>query len=188
MSKFWPLIILGTFLGVVFVQRLFKRPANRKVLDMYLIKIPVFGDIMQKSILVEATRTLAILIQSGVPLLEAITIVKRTTNNVLYQDAFADVYEDIEKGRSLGEALSDTNIFPPIFVQMTSVGERTGKLDDTLMRLSRYFQMESELAIKTATTLIEPAILIILGLGVGFLITSILTPIYNLTSSIGAAR
>lgn len=188
MSKFWPLIIVAVFFSVVSIRQFFRRPANRKILDMYLIKIPVFGDILQKSILVETTRTLSILIQSGVPLLEAITIVKRTTNNVLYQDAFADVYEDIEKGRSLGEALSDTNIFPAIFVQMTSVGERTGKLDDTLLRLSRYFQMESELAIKTATTLIEPAILVILGLGVGFLITSILTPIYNLTSSIGAAR
>jgi len=188
MSKFWPLIIVAVAFSVISVRQFFKRPANRKILDMYLIKVPVFGDILQKSILVETTRTLSILIQSGVPLLEAITIVKRTTSNVLYQDAFADVYDDIEKGRSLGEALSDTNIFPAIFVQMTSVGERTGKLDDTLMRLSRYFQMESELAIKTATTLIEPAILVILGLGVGFLITSILTPIYNLTSSIGAAR
>jgi len=188
LSNFWPLIIIGTFLSFVGIKQFFKRPKNRKILDMYLVKLPVFGDILQKSILVETTRTLSILIQSGVPLLEAITIVKRTTNNALYQDAFADIYEDIEKGRSLGEALGDTNVFPAIFVQMTSVGERTGKLDDTLLRLSRYFQMESELAIKTATTLIEPAILVILGFGVGFLIISILTPIYNLTSSIGAAR
>ena len=84
--------------------------------------------------------------------------------------------------------MSSSGIFAAIFVQMTSVGERTGKMDDTLLRLSKYFQMESELAIKTATTLIEPAILVILGLGVGFLITSILTPIYNLTGSIGSAR
>lgn len=188
MAKFWPLIIAGTFVSIIFLRAFIKKPQNRKIIDMYLIKIPVFGGILQKSILVETTRTLAILLQSGVPLLEGIVIVQNTTSNLLYREALEEVYEDIEKGRSLGEALSSTGIFPAIFVQMTSVGERTGKLDDTLMRLSRYFQMESELAIKTATTLIEPAILVILGLGVGFLITSVLTPIYNLTSSIGAAQ
>lgn len=188
MSKFWPFIIVATFLTLALLKSLLAKPNNRKLLDMYLIKIPVFGDVMQKSILVETTRTLSILIKSGVPLLDAITIVKRTTNNALYREAFEGVYNDIEKGRSLGDSLNESGIFPAIFVQMTSVGEKTGKLDETLMRLSRYFQLESELAIKAATTLIEPAILVILGLGVGFLITSILTPIYNLTSSIGSAR
>ncbi|OGK66316.1 hypothetical protein A2313_03600 [Candidatus Roizmanbacteria bacterium RIFOXYB2_FULL_41_10] len=188
LSKFWPLVIVATFVAGVLLRTLLTKPRYRRILDMYLIKMPVFGNIIQKSILVETTRTLSILIQSGVPLLESLTIVKRTTNNALYREAFEDIYNDVEKGRSLGESLASSGIFPAIFVQMTSVGERTGKLDDTLLRLSKYFQMESELAIKTATTLIEPAILVILGLGVGFLITSILTPIYNLTGSIGSAR
>ncbi|OGK73175.1 hypothetical protein A2459_04560 [Candidatus Roizmanbacteria bacterium RIFOXYC2_FULL_41_10] len=182
------MVIVATFVAGVLLRTLLTKPRYRRILDMYLIKMPVFGNIIQKSILVETTRTLSILIQSGVPLLESLTIVKRTTNNALYREAFEDIYNDVEKGRSLGESLASSGIFPAIFVQMTSVGERTGKLDDTLLRLSKYFQMESELAIKTATTLIEPAILVILGLGVGFLITSILTPIYNLTGSIGSAR
>ena len=115
-----------------------------------------------KSVLVESTRTLSILIISGVPILEAINIVKSTTSNMLYREAYESVYSDIEKGRNLGDALSETDLFPTIFVQMASVGERTGKLDDTLMRLSIYFQMESEIAIKTAMTLIEPLILVVL--------------------------
>ena len=188
MSRFWYLIIFFIILSIVGIKVLLRNPKNRKILDQFLLRIPVFGDLLQKSILVETTRTLAILIKSGVPLLEAISIVRSTTSNALYQEAFADVYSNIEKGVALGDALNETDIFPTIFVQMTTVGERTGKLDDTLMRLSRYFQMESELAIKSATTLIEPLILVILGLGVGFLVLSILTPIYNLTSSIGAAR
>lgn len=188
MAKYWPIIVLAVFAASVLMRMILKKPQYRKILDMYLIKIPVFGGIMQKSILVETTRTLSILIKSGVPLLESLTIVKRTTNNLMYREALEDIYLDVEKGRALGESLANTGLFPSIFVQMTSVGERTGKLDDTLMRLSKYFQLESELAIKTATTLIEPAILVILGLGVGFLITSILTPIYNLTSSLGTAR
>jgi type IV pilus assembly protein PilC len=188
MAKFWPLIILGVFALSIMIRTILKKPKFRRVLDFYLIKLPVFGGIIQKSILVETTRTLAILVKSGVPLLEGLTIVKRTTNNLVYRDALEDVYNDVEKGQSLGESLASSSLFPSIFVQMTSVGERTGKLDETLMRLSRYFQLESELAIKTATTLIEPAILVILGLAVGFLVTSIITPIYNLTSSLGTAQ
>lgn len=188
LAKFWPLIIAGTFLLSIVIRTILKKPQYRRVVDLYLLKIPVFGKIIQQSVLVETTRTLSILIKSGVPLLESLTIVKRTTNNLIYREALEEIYNDIEKGRALGDSLASSGLFPSIFVQMTSVGERTGKLDDTLMRLSRYFQMESELAIKTATTLIEPAILVVLGLGVGFLITSILTPIYNLTSSLGSAR
>jgi len=89
----------------------------------------------------------------------------------------------VEKGQSLGTALDQEGIFPPILVQMALVGEQTGHLDDTLMRLSKYFEMESELAIKAVTTLIEPVILVFLGVGVGFLVMSVITPIYNLTSS-----
>jgi len=188
MSKYWPIIIAVVFFLIVAVRVIFKKKKYRRILDQYLLKLPVFGDIMKKSILVEVTRTLSILIKSGVPLLESLTIVKRTTSNLVYREAFEEIYNDIEKGRNFGESLSSSGIFPSIFIQMTSVGERTGKLDDTLLRLSHYFQMESELAIKTATTLIEPAILVVLGLGVGFLVTSVLTPIYNLTSSIGAAK
>ncbi len=188
LSRFWPLVIISAFLFGSFSKVLLKNPKNKKILDMYLIKMPVFGGIIQKSILVDTTRTLSILVKSGVPLLEAIQIVKNTTTNQLYKEALDDVYLDVEKGRSFGDSLSEVGVFPPIFVQMTSVGERTGKLDETLLRLSRYFQMESELAVKAATTLIEPLILVVLGVGVGFLVVSVLTPIYNLTSSIGAAQ
>jgi type II secretory pathway component PulF len=83
----------------------------------------------------------------------------------------------------LGASLDQEGIFPPILVQMTEVGEQTGNLDDTLLRLSKYFESESEIAIKSMTTLIEPMILVVLGAGVGFLVLSVITPIYNLTSS-----
>lgn len=83
----------------------------------------------------------------------------------------------------MGVALEQEGIFPPILVQMSQVGEQTGNLDDTLLRLSKYFEIESEMATKTMTTLIEPVILVVLGVGVGFLVMSVITPIYNLTNS-----
>ena len=101
LSKFWPLVIVATFLSGLLLKIILSKPRYRRILDMYLIKMPVFGNIIQKSILVETTRTLSILIKSGVPLLESLTIVKRTTSNVLYREAFEDIYSDVEKGRSL---------------------------------------------------------------------------------------
>ncbi|MFA6005045.1 MAG: type II secretion system F family protein [Patescibacteria group bacterium] len=187
-QDFWPLIIVASIVSVVGLKSVLKNPKYRKKMDRYMLKIPVFGSIIKKSILVEATRTLGVLIRSGVPILEGIDIIKNTTDNEVYRDAFAMIHLSVEKGRTLGDALADTDLFPSIMIQMASVGERSGKMDETLFRLSNYFQMETEIAVKTATTLIEPAILVVLGLGVGFLVVSVLTPIYNLTSSFGAAQ
>jgi len=142
-----------------------------------------FGNIISISALVESTRTLAILIAAGISILDALSIVVDSTENSVYQQAFLTVSKKVEKGQSMGMAFEQEGIFPPILVQMSQVGEQTGNLDDTLLRLSKYFEMESEIAIKSMTALIEPVILLVLGFGVGFLVLSVITPIYNLTSS-----
>lgn len=185
-SHFWPLIIIGTFIGVGLIQQYFRTKGGKLLRDKTLLKIPVINNVIKISTLVDSTRTLSILIGSGVSILEALSIITETTDNVIYENAFKNIYRLVEKGVSLGTAMMQENIFPPILVQMTIVGEQTGHLDDTLSRISKYFEMESEIAIKAMTTLIEPAILVVLGLGVGFLVISVLTPIYNLTSSFGS--
>ena len=152
-------------------------------MDTVVLKLPVFGPIIKVSSLVDSTRTLAILIGAGVSILDALNIIIETTENVVYQRAYISISKKVEKGQSLGVSLDQEGIFPPILVQMALVGEQTGNLDDTLFRLSKYFEMESEIAIKSMTTLIEPMILVVLGTGVGFLVMSVITPIYNLTSS-----
>lgn len=181
--KFWPIIVGATVGGVILLQRYLKTKKGKFVFDKLLLSAPVLGNVVKKSSLVNVTRTLSILIGSGVSILNALNIVIETTDNMVYQNAFAMIYKKVEKGQSLGTALEQEEIFPPILVQMSQVGEQTGHLDDTLMRLSKYFEMESELATKALTTLIEPAILIVLGGGVGFLVMSVITPIYNLTSA-----
>ena len=102
---------------------------------------------------------------------------------MVYRNSFINIYKQVEKGFALGTSMDNEGIYPPILVQMTTVGEQTGKLDDTLMRISRYFEAESEIAVKSLTVLIEPLILVVLGVGVGFLVISVITPIYNLTSA-----
>ncbi|MEN9327758.1 MAG: hypothetical protein RI947_566 [Candidatus Parcubacteria bacterium] len=182
-SKFWPLIIVAVFFGITFMRRYLKTKQGKLLYDQMLLRIPMIKNVIKIAVLVDSTRTLAILIGSGVSILDGLNIVIETTSNSIFQQAFKSITKQVEKGVSLGQAMTNEGIFPPILVQMTTVGEQTGHLDDTLLRISRYFEMESELAVKTLTTLIEPAILVFLGVGVGFLVMSVITPIYNLTTS-----
>jgi type IV pilus assembly protein PilC len=152
-------------------------------IDYYLLRLPIFGRIIQMSVLVDVTRTLSILVGSGISILDSLNIVVDIANNLVYKKTFQDIYKLVEKGSPLGETFERAGIFPPILVQMVTVGEETGHLDETLHKIANYFEMESEMAIKAATALIEPLILVVLGLGVGFLVMSVITPIYNLTTS-----
>lgn len=183
LSKIWPIILGIIIFSVPIAKRFLSLESVKYKIDSFLLKLPVFGRIIQMTALVTVTRTLSILISSGIQILDGLLIVIDISDNLVYKKVFQQIYKDVEKGSPLGEAMSKNDIFPPVLVQMTTVGEETGKLDETLLKISQYFEMESELAIKTATTLIEPAILVFLGLGVGFLVMSVITPIYNLTSS-----
>lgn len=181
--NYWPLILIGVFAGSYFGQAYFRTKKGKRVLDKFLLSVPKLNKVISISALVNSTRTLAILVGSGVSILDALNIIVDTTDNILYQESFKRIYKEVERGRSLGAAFSSEAIFPPILVQMTVIGENTGHLDETLLRISKYFETESELAIKAMTTLIEPLILVVLGVGVGFIVLSIITPLYNLTSS-----
>lgn len=182
-TRFWPIVLGLFFVAGYFIKKYLATKTGKRNFDQLMLKMPVFGNIISISALVESTRTLAILIGAGISILDALSIVVDSTDNSVFQDAFLSVSRKVEKGQSMGVALDQEGIFPPILVQMSQVGEQTGNLDDTLFRLSKYFEMESEMSVKTMTTLIEPLILVFLGGGVGFLVMSVITPIYNLTNS-----
>ncbi len=179
----WPIILGAILLGVYLFRSVIKTKSGRLTFDRFTMRIPLFNEVIRMGALVNSTRTLSILIGSGISILDALIIIKGTTNNMLFQNAFHNIYQQVEKGVSLGSAFEQQEIFPPILVQMIIIGENTGRLDETLGRISAYFESESELAIKALTTLIEPAILLLLGIGVGLIVFSIITPIYSLTSS-----
>ncbi len=184
-QKYWPIILAYTVGVGVVIKKYLETERGKRVLDEFLLSLPVVGNVIAKGVLVESTRTLAILTHSGVSILDGLKIIIDTTDNLVFKDAFKRVYEEVRKGVSMGEAMQNEEVFPPMLVQMVRVGENTGHLDDTLYRIAKFFEMESELAIKAMTSLIEPIILIVLALGVGFLVLSVITPIYNLTSSFG---
>ncbi|MBI3619585.1 type II secretion system F family protein [Candidatus Roizmanbacteria bacterium] len=183
-ARFWPVIVAAA-VGLTVAFRAFLATARGKNFkDTLILKIPVVSRVVKISALVDTTRTLSILIGSGVSILDSINIVSETSDNGRFEQAFKNIYKQVEKGISLGNAMVQEKVFPPILVQMTMVGEQTGHLDETLGRIAKYFELESEIAMKAMTVLIEPLILVVLGTGVGFLVISVLTPIYNLTNSL----
>lgn len=180
--EWWWLMIAFGVGGAFAFMRWRATPTGELILDTIVLHIPLFGELQKKIILVEFTRTLSMLISSGIRLLDALQILKNALGNVLFRNAIVDISKKVERGFPLGDTFAQYPVFPPIVSQMMKVGEETGKLDDTLLKLSRYFQSESENLVKGLTTAIEPIIMVFLGVGVGFIVISVITPIYNLTS------
>lgn len=180
--RFWWLIIAAGMGSVAVFTRWRKTPVGELAIDSLILKLPLFGNLQKKIILVEFTRTLSMLIASGIHILDGLNILKNSLDNVLFRMAVGDIAKKVEKGFPLGETFAQYPVFPPIVAQMMKVGEETGKLDDTLLKLSTYFQAETERLVKGLTTAMEPLIMVVLGVGVGFIVISVITPIYSLTS------
>ena len=177
----WVVIITIASISYGF-SRWKKTTIGAYMLDAFVLKIPLFGELQKKTILVEFTRTLAMLLSAGIHILDALKILKSSLNNVLYRNAIEDISKRVEKGFQLADTFASHKEFPPIVSQMLKVGEETGKIDDTLLKLSHYFQSETEQMVKGLTTAIEPIIMVVLGVGIGFIVLSVITPIYNLTA------
>lgn len=183
-SAFWP-IILGLFvLFIIMYRRWVKTEAGGLIRDDLILKIPIFGKLIRQTILTEFSRTFGLLVSSGTLIVQALNETADVAGNKLYKNAILDIAKRVEKGITVGDGMAAYTIFPPILVQMVRVGEQTGKLDESLIKVSEYFEREVESTIKTLTTAMEPFIMVVLGIAVAFLIISIITPIYNLTSSI----
>jgi type IV pilus assembly protein PilC len=180
----WPVTLAAVFLTVFLYRRWHKTPDGQLVIDSILLKLPVFGNLIKESILAEFSRTLGLLIGTGTLVVEALNETADTAGNVLYKNAILEVCKRVEKGVSLGDSLGHYSLFPPLIVQLVRVGEQTGKMDETLLRASEYYEREVDQTVKTLTTAMEPFIMVVLGIGVAFLIISVLTPIYSLITSI----
>lgn len=183
MVKFWWLVLAIIFGGLTFLRSFAATPVGREKIDSLMLKLPIFGNLQKQIILTEVTRTLGLLVSTGISIIDALNIVSEGTGNVLYENALKETAKQVEKGLPIAASLATYDEFPPVVAQMVSVGEETGKLDEVLKKLSQYFESESEEMVKGLTTAIEPIIMVVLGLGVGFLIIAVILPIYNLTSA-----
>jgi len=183
-TVFWPVILGMGFLFAFLLRRFNKTIEGKTLIDNLVLKLPIFGNLIKKTTLIEIARTLGLLIGSGTLVVKSLAETADVAGNIHYKNAILDVSTRVEKGITVGDALSFYTLFPPILVQLVKVGEQTGKLEETLLKASDYFEAEVDEIVRTLTTAMEPFIMAILGLGVGFLIFSIITPIYKLTSSI----
>ena len=180
----WPiLILLGVLLGVA-VNRWKKTPDGELIIDNLLLKLPVFGVLIRKTILAEFSRTFGLLVGTGTLVVQSLVETAETTGNVHYRNAILNISRQVEKGVTIGDAMAFYPLFPPLLIQLVRIGEETGKIDETLEKASEYFERDVDQTVKTLTTAMEPFIMVVLGIGVAFLIISVITPIYSLISNI----
>ena len=180
----WPILIGVTFVSVFVFRRWARTSDGRLIIDTLLLKLPVFGKLITQTILAEFSRTFSLLVGTGTLVVEALNDTADTTGNVLFKNAIVDVARQVEKGVTIGDSMAYYPLFPSLLVQLVRIGEQTGKIDETLLKASEYFEREVDQTVKTLTTAMEPFIMIVLGVGVAFLIISVITPIYSLISSI----
>lgn len=183
-TTFWPIILIVSVVIIAFFRRWSSTISGRLIIDDFILKLPVFGNLIKKTTLAEFSRTLGLLVGTGTLVVEALKQTSQTTGNMLYRNAIVSVASQVEKGVPVGSAMSSSILFPTLLVQLVKIGEQTGKMDETLGKASEYFEREVDEIVKTLTTAMEPFIMIILGIGVAFLIISVITPIYSLVSSI----
>lgn len=182
--KFWPLMIIVIPLAIYGSRRWYKSESGRKTVDKYILKIPVFGKLMVQAMMAEFSRTFGLLISSGSLVVDSLNRSAEVVGNIHYKSAIQTVSKRVEKGITVSDALNASVFFPPYLVQMVKIGEQTGKLDEALLKASEYYEREVEQTVKTLTTLMEPIIMVVLAVGVGFLIFAVITPIYGLLSNL----
>lgn len=183
LGYWWALIAVAIIAILIF--RWYSSTANGRLkIDRLILKLPVVGKITSLVILTNFTRTFGLLVAAGLSILDSIKIVAAIAGNRVFQDALELSYQGVERGLTFSSQLLRLPEFPRIVGQMIKTGEETGRLDEIMFKLADYFESESDNSLKNVTTLIEPIVLVILGVGVGFLVVSIILPIYQLTTNI----
>lgn len=182
-TYWWALLICGMVL--VFSFRIFvKTPRGRSLWDLVKLKIPIIGPVAQKIILARFASTLASLNKSGVEFMVAMDIVRTLINNVRIAEVIDEAMEHIRKGKSMTVALAASPWFPPMFVQMIAVGEQSGNLEAMLNKIAGAYERDVETAVRGMTSLLEPLMITVMGLAVGFIVISILLPIFEMNQMI----
>jgi type IV pilus assembly protein PilC len=184
-QKYFLFIVVILVIIYIAFTRFYKTEKGRWIVDSLVLKAPIFGDLMKKVAVAKFSRTLSTMMSSGVPILEGLAIVSKTSGNVVVENALLKTRQSISEGRSIAEPLAETGIFPPMVVQMISVGEATGALDSMLSKIAAFYDDEIDVAVDSMTALLEPVMMVFLGGIVGGMIIAMYLPIFKLASVIG---
>ena len=178
-KKFWYIVLIGLFVGRFVFRRWKATPAGRESVDAFKLRVPVFGSLFHKTALARFAGTLAMLLRSGVPILQALDIVSDTVNNKVISKAITDVQGSVREGESMAKPLGKHKVFPPMVVQMIAVGEETGQVDVMLEKVSTFYNQEVEASVDALTSLIEPLLIAIIGGAVGAAVIALYMPMFN---------
>ena len=180
MRGYWPLLFAGVALVIWLLLRSLANPESRARWDVKFLRWPIMGKLVTKVEMARFARSLATLLQNGVPLLAGLSILKDTMGNVVFRDAVEVVARDLKEGRGMAKPMNEANVFPKLAVQMIAVGEETGKLDEMLFQVADVYDREVAAAVKRALALIEPVMIIGLALLIGGIIMSLLVAMFDL--------
>ncbi|MFO7784015.1 MAG: type II secretion system F family protein [Thermodesulfobacteriota bacterium] len=189
MSQFMKGNIHWVILGIIAIAFIFKRfrrtKKGRRITDDLLLRLPIFGDLLKKTAVARFTRTLGTMISSGVPILDSLEIVARTSGNVILEEIIFEVRASIAEGQTIAEPLSENNVFPGMVVQMISVGEATGALDTMLEKIADFYDEEVDAAVAALTSMLEPLLMLFLGGSIGGLVVAMYLPIFSMAGAVG---
>jgi type IV pilus assembly protein PilC len=174
------LAAVGAYFGG---RQLYRWPPGKREIDDISLKLPVFGPLIRKVAVARFTRTLGTMITSGVPILDALEICAKTAGNMTIESAINKTRSSIAEGRTIAEPLAETKVFPPMVVQMISVGEATGALDTMLNKIADFYDDEVDAAVGSLTALIEPVLMVVLGGAVGGLVVAMYLPIFTIANT-----
>jgi len=174
--------LIALFLGF---SRYYKSEKGRAAVDDYLLRLPIFGQLVRKVAIAKFTRTLGTMLSSGVPILESLEIVAKTSGNKTIEKAIMQTRLSIGEGKTIAEPLGASGVFPPMVVQMITVGESTGALDSMLNKIADFFDDEVDAAVAALTSLLEPLLMVFLGGAIGALVIAMYLPIFQMASILG---
>lgn len=183
MQKYWWAVVIGLVGGVAGLRFYGQTTSGRWVFDYLKIKAPVFGKLFKNIYMSRFARNLSTLVAGGIPIVKALEAVGDIVGNQVYKDIILDAAQEVKNGKTVAAALSNHKEVPVIMVQMAQIGESTGKIREIMDKIAGFYEKEVEGTIKILTTLIEPIIMVILGLAVAIMVAGILLPIYNLAST-----
>jgi type IV pilus assembly protein PilC len=185
MQSYW-YVVIGVIVGsiVALVMAKNRSPAVAHFLDRLMLRIPVIGNILRQSAIARFARTLGVTFRAGVPLVEAMDAVAGATGSIVYGDAVRQMRDDVAVGHQLQLAMRQTGLFPNMVVQMTAIGEESGALDNMLFKVAEFYEEEVNNAVDTLSTLLEPLIMVILGVLVGGMVVSLYLPIFKLAGTV----
>ncbi len=178
-------IVIGTLILAVIIKQLYRTDRYRRVFDGWMLNLPVLGTVLKKSAIVQFSRTLGTLVGSGVSILDGLVIAGKVSGNTVIEQAILHVHHQVREGSTISEPLAQNRIFPQLVAQMIAIGELSGSLDVMLGKIADLYEKEVDRAVSIMTSLFEPMVMVLIGLGIGLIVIAMYLPIFTMGSFIG---